>query len=127
MGSSIRRHNEMGSLWTQLLFNFFYPIFLKLCRCFCHGLKMYIWFWGYPPEIFINFFHFFNLVFFTGQIRIDTLWAQLLLEFSTDHFETMHTCSTWSVDAHVLLGLFSFYFYQLFPLFQLSFFSRFNY
>ena len=34
--------------------------------------------------------------FFSGSIniRIDTLWAQLLLEFFIDHFETMHTCST---------------------------------
>ena len=44
---------------------------------------------------FIFFFSFFFLLF-PGSIciRIDTLWAQILLEFSTDHFETMHTCST---------------------------------
>ena len=64
------------------------------------------------PLFFINFFYFFDVVFFSGQItiRIDTLWAQLLLEFSTDHFETMHTCSTWSVDVHVVLGI-SFHFF----------------
>ena len=64
-------------------------------------------------DFFINFF---GLVFFSGQIiiRIDTLCAQLLLEFSTNHFETIHTCSTWSVDVHVVLGLSSRYFYQLF-------------
>ena len=43
-------------------------------------------------------------------IRIDTLWAQLLLEFSTDHFETMHICFTWSEDVHLVLGLSSYYF-----------------
>ena len=58
-------------------------------------------FWGYSPVIFINLFHFFDLVF----SRSDTLWAQLLLEFSTDHFETVHICSTWSADVHVVLGL----------------------
>ena len=31
------------------------------------------------------------------------MWAQLL-EFSTDHFETMHICSTWSEDVPVVLG-----------------------
>ena len=48
-----------------------------------------------------------SLVCFSAQftIRIDTLWAQLLLEFSTDHFELMHTCSTWSVGMHLVLGL----------------------
>ena len=145
------------------------PIFLKLCKCFCYGLKMCNWFWVYPPVIcyqrfllfrlifcfqvqitiridtlwvqhfetmhtcfawsvdvhvvlglssyyflsnvssryfFSTFFHFFDLFFFSSQITIrkDTLWAQLLLEFSTDHFETIHTCSTWSVDVHVVSG-----------------------
>ena len=35
---------------------------------------------------------------------------QLFLDFSTDHLETMHTCSTWSEDVHVILGLFCHYF-----------------
>ena len=67
------------------------------------------------------------LYFFPGSItiRIDTLWAQLLLEFSIDHFETMHTCSTWSVDVHVVLGLSSRYFYQFFFYFFYFVFSRF--
>ena len=34
------------------------PIFLKLCTCFLHGLKMCMWF-GYNPCI--NFCHFFTL------------------------------------------------------------------
>ena len=57
---------------------------------------------------------------FPGQItiRIDTLWAQLLLEFSTDHFETMHICSTWSVDVNVVLGLSSDYFLSTFTSFS---------
>ena len=104
--------------------------------------------WGYPPVIlffFINFplsrLSFFFFFFFSGQItiRIDTLWAQLLLEFSTDRFETMYPCSTWSVDVHVVLGLASRFFFffvvvvvlfcfrlSFFLLFRLSF-SRFDY
>ena len=31
------------------------------------------------------------------------MWAQLLLVFSTNHFETMHICSTWSEDVRVVL------------------------
>ena len=83
---------------------------------------MCMWFWGYPPIIFITFFHFFGLVFFPGpiSIRIDILWAQLLLNFFTDHLETMHTCFTWSEDVRVVLGLSSHYFLStFFPLFCL--------
>ena len=90
----------------------FLLIFLKLCRCFCHGLKMCMCFWDYPPVIFYQLFPLFQHR--QISIRIDTLWVQLILEFSTDHFETIHTCSTWSEDVHVVLGLSSRYFYQLF-------------
>ena len=42
----------------------FIPIFMKLCRCFCHGLEMCTWF-GYNPWInFCHFFHFVNFVIF---------------------------------------------------------------
>ena len=63
------------------------------------------WFCGYPPITFYQLFP----VFFPGPItiRIDILWAQLLIDFSIDHLETMHTCSTWSEDVHVVLGLLS--------------------
>ena len=85
----------------------FLPIILKLCILVLHSLKICLWFWGYPPVIFYHFFHFFGLVFFPGpiSIRIDILWAHLLLDFSTDHLETMHSCSTWSEDVDVVLGL----------------------
>ena len=67
------------------------------------------------------------IFFFSGQItiRIDTLWAQLLLEFSSDHFKTMHTCSTRSVDVHVVLGISSsYFFYHVFLRFRLSLFFQ---
>ena len=77
---------------------------------------MCMWFWGYPPIIFINFFFFFFFFFFSFlyffdlvfqdliTINLDLMWAQHLLDFSTDHLETMHTCSTWYEDVRVVLG-----------------------
>ena len=55
---------------------------------------------------FLSTFSTFPTSFFPGSIitRINTLWVQLLLEFSTDHFHTMRTRSTSSVDVHVVLG-----------------------
>ena len=63
---------------------------------------------GESSYFFINLFHFLT---FPGPISIgiDTLWAQLLLEFSTNHFETMHICPTWSEDVRVVLGLSSYH------------------
>ena len=46
----------------------FIPTFLKLCKCFLHGLKMCMWF-GYNPCINVcHFFHFVNFVIFWPQI-----------------------------------------------------------
>ena len=53
------------------------------------------------------FYQLFPLSFFPGSIsiRINILWAQLLLNFSTDHLETMHTFSTWPEHVHVVFGV----------------------
>ena len=46
----------------------FIPIFLKLCTCFVHGLKICMWI-GYNPCFnFSHFFHFVNFVIFWPQI-----------------------------------------------------------
>ena len=46
----------------------FIPIFLKLCTCFLHGLKMCMWF-GYNPCLnFCYFFHFATFGIFWPQI-----------------------------------------------------------
>ena len=45
------------------------------------------------------------------SFRKYTLLAQLLQQLSADHFETMHSCSTWFEDVHVALGLFFHYFF----------------
>ena len=42
----------------------FMPIHLKLYRCFCHGLKICMWFAYYPEIIFCHFFRSLNLVTF---------------------------------------------------------------
>ena len=93
----------------------FIPNFLKLCRYFCHGLKMCMCLWGYPLIIFINFFHFFDVVFQVYLVLeyrfLLTLWAQFILQFSILHFSTMHTCSTWSEGVRMVLGSPSHYFY----------------
>ena len=148
----------------------FIPIFLKLCTCFFHGLKLFIWF-GYNPCInFYYFFHFANFVIFWPQIiwkcydsgylvnatphtilyrsflnfvhifamiwrcaygldiilelffvtfstlwtlsfsdlrfyecleTVGTLWAQLLIQFCTDLYETLHMFLPWSGDVHI--------------------------
>ena len=68
----------------------FIPIFLKLCTCFLHGLKMCIWF-GYNPCIyFCYFFHFANFVIFWPQI----LWKCCDSEYFVS--ATPHTILYWS-------------------------------
>ena len=72
----------------------FTPNFLKLCKNFCHDLKMCMYFWGYPSlphftpppppppqSFFINFFRFRRCFSGLISIRIDTLWVQLNLVF----------------------------------------------
>ena len=104
----------------------FLPIFFKLCRCFCHDLEMCMWFWCYPPVMFsINFLTFFDL-FFPGQITItiDTLWAQILLEFATD---ILKLCIRFKHSLKICM-LFRVYppiiFYQHFSTFWTCIFSR---
>ena len=47
----------------------FPPFSFKLCILILHGLKMCVWFWGYPPIIFYQLFPLFDLVF-PGPISI---------------------------------------------------------
>ena len=53
----------------------FMPILSKLYRCFCHGLKICMWFGYYPEIIFCHFFRNSNLVIFYAFLlskRIDS-------------------------------------------------------
>ena len=67
--------------------------FETTCTCSASSVNVHMVFGLSSLFFFINFFYFFNLVFFPVSISIiiGTLWAQLLLEVSTHHFETMHT------------------------------------
>ena len=81
----------------------FAPIVLKLCMCFPHGMRMCMWI---GHNCWINFCHFFdivNLVIFHPDYidRGYLLWAQLLLQFCTNCFETLHVFSSWYKDVHV--------------------------
>ena len=59
----------MGTLCAQLLLQF-YADFLKLHRCFGHGLKMCMWFGHNPQIIFCHFFS--NLNFFFHALLLST-------------------------------------------------------
>ena len=85
----------------------FMPIHLKLYRCFCHGLKICMWFGYYPEIIFCHFFRRLNLAIFRrfyyqSEKIVGTLCAQLLLQFYADSFETLQVILTWSEDIHVV-------------------------
>ena len=147
----------------------FMPIFLKLCTCFLHGLKVCIWFGCNPCIIFVtfsalgtlsfsdvrwkccdsgylvsatphtilcqsflNFAHVFPMVrrcacgldiildlifvtfstlwtlsfsdlrFYESVETVGTLWAQLLIQFYTDLYETLHMFLPWCGDVHMV-------------------------
>ena len=63
---SVRQHLPSVSCERNSSYSFV-PIFLKLYTCFCHCMRMCMWF-GYNCEItFCHFFHFVNLVIFRPQ------------------------------------------------------------
>ena len=99
--SSFRQHLPWVSCERNSSYSFI-PIILKLCICFRHGMKMCMWF-GYNCQmISVTFF---TLWTFFTSIYIDSgylLWAQLLLQFYTDCFETLHVFSSWYEDVHVV-------------------------
>ena len=51
------------------------PIFLKLNRCFCHGLKMWVTFAYTPPISFYHFFRVLNLVIFSSLDAIKMYYS----------------------------------------------------
>ena len=63
------------------------PILLKLYRCFCHDLKICMWFGYYPEIIFCHFFCNLNLVIFKCTIMAgDINSLNLLVEpFLSEH------------------------------------------
>ena len=56
-----------GCLVSTTPLTVFLLIFLKLCRCLLHGVRMCMWFGYNCWIIFYHFFHFVNLVIFRPQ------------------------------------------------------------
>ena len=57
------------------------PILLKLYRCFCHDLKICMWFGYYPEIIFCHFFCNLNLVIFKCTIMAGDINSLNLLVY----------------------------------------------
>ena len=58
---------KVNGQWVPCVCNSSYsfmPIYLKLCMCYGHGLKICMWFGYNSWIIFCHFFHNLNLVFF---------------------------------------------------------------
>ena len=114
-------------MWAQLLLGFSTDHFKTMHTCFTWSVNIDVVL-GLSSRYFLSTFVTFSTMFFfffSGPIciRIDILWAQLLLDFSTDHLESIQTCFTWSEDVHVVLSYPAIIFLQFFALFQFSFFS----
>ena len=100
---SIRQHLTWVSCERNSSYSFA-PIVLKLCMCFLHCMRICLWI---GHNCWISFCHFFdivNLVIFHPDYidRRYLLWAQLLLQFCTNCFETLHVFSSWYEDVHVV-------------------------
>ena len=93
----------MGNCVGNLFYSFIPNIF-KVCKCFYRGPEDVHMLLELSSKYFYTTFSTFLTFFFSDPISIrkDTLWAQLFLEFSTDHFETMHTCYRWSEDVRLI-------------------------
>ena len=67
------------------------------------------------------------LQYYDSVSVVDTLWAQILLQFWADPFETLQVYWSWSEDMHVLftesLIYFLFYFFHIF---NIDFFAWFR-
>ena len=79
--------------------------FWNFTGVFCQGLKMCMTF-GYNPQIkFCHFFHSLNLVnfglnYYWSLWPLGTLWAQLLLQFYPNPFETLLLFLSRTEDVH---------------------------
>ena len=76
------------------------PILLKLYRCFCHDLKICMWFGYYPEIIFCHFFCNLNLVIFKcfyyqSEKIVGTLCAQLHNNNGGGHKFSEFACFLW--------------------------------
>ena len=116
---SVRRHNEKGSLWAQLLLQFNTDLFeiLKVFLSWSEDVHVIM---GLSSHYFLSTFS----TFFPGAITIgiDTLWTQLLLAFSTDH-HFFYIVWRYACGFRVILLLFFIDFFHFFDLVFLGQFS----
>ena len=88
-------HGRVWSLCNQLLLQFSMDLFETMHTC-C----------GYIEDVHVNFcknYSLYNLVIIGNFLhcRVWSLFNQLLLQFSMDRFETMHTCCGYIEEVHV--------------------------
>ena len=77
------------------------PILLKLYRCFCHDLKICMWFGYYPEIIFCHFFCNLNLVIFKCTIMagdINSLNLLVILNSTEYEIYSAHKCWQYNIN-----------------------------
>ena len=99
--------------WLELgCWNFVYSISMKNKQTHISSF--------FPSRFSLYIFPIFDLGIWRQMV--DTLCAQLLIQFYTDQFETLHALLSWSVDVHVFWHGCQFNFCHLFSAFALNYF-----
>ena len=77
--------------WVPCVWNSSYsflPIFLKFYRCFCHGLKMCMWF---EYDLQINFYNFFHIWRLQASVMLISSYSWHLVGASMSHISGSNT------------------------------------
>ena len=109
----------------------FWPILLKLYRCFKDGLKICMWFIQNPEIIFYHFLHVLNLDIFWVLILQKSVGSRYLVpltpqQFLADPFETLRGLLGWPENMQVDFSESWNIFLLLFPHFYLRHFLSSN-
>ena len=86
------------------------PILLKLYRCFCHDLKICMWFGYYPEIIFCHFFCNLNLVIFKCTIMAGDINSLNLLVMFDSYDMLANFCNIKSISPCCKLSHYCFYY-----------------
>ena len=78
----------VGTLWAQLLLQFLTDPSEILQMSSSWSEDVHVLFTESLNYFFFHFFHIFNLDIFSKSV-VGTMWAQLLVQFYTDPFETL--------------------------------------
>ena len=97
----------VGTLWAQLLIQFYTDLFETL-----YMFSPWSWDNAYGLDIILELIFvtfstlwtssFSDLRFYESLETVGTLWAQLLIQFYTDPYATLHMFLPWSGDVHVV-------------------------